>query len=250
MERESFVFYRSFLDAIEDIDDAATQLRALKAILIYGLNGEETKLPRGPASIVFKMAKPQLEANFKRAVNGAKGAAYGSKGGRPKTPKDIGDTEQNPIGVIDKNPIGDKKKTPNVNVNENANANANVNANANENGNEKVKETQPTPTPTSLDSDPEIPFRYGECQNVILTDMEHKRLIEKYGTRATDDYIERLSVYMDTTGKQYQGKHFSVIQQWMRKDNVPQITAPLSPSSDLYARALKIMEDHSACGAG
>ena len=227
--RESFVFYRSFFDNIAKFHSAEAKAEAYEAIAAYGLYGEEPEGLSFEADLIFGMAKPQIDANNKRANDG-------SKGGRPKKPVV---SEEKTSGFEDKNHRLQKKK-PNENVN------VNVNANENANENENVKETPTTPTPNTVDSDPEIPFRYGECQNVILTDMEHKRLVEKYGTRATDDYIERLSVYMDTTGKQYQGKHFSVIQQWMRKDNVPQITAPLSPSSDLYARALKIMEDHSA----
>lgn len=239
--RESFVFYRSFFDNIAKFHSAEAKAEAYEAIAAYGLYGEEPEGLSFEADLIFGMAKPQIDANNKRANDG-------SKGGRPKKPVV---SEEKTSGFEDKNHRLQKKKpNENVNVNENANANANENENVNENvnGNEngKVKETPPTPTPNTMDSDPEITFRYGEAQNVILTDMEHKRLVEKYGTRATDEYIERLSAYMDTSGKQYQGKHFSVIQQWMRKDNVPQISAPLSPSSDLYARALKIMEEHKA----
>lgn len=249
MERDGFVFYKSFMDAIELIPTTEAKLEAYQAVCTYGLHGEEMDLlPGTPATYILMMAKAQINANNKRFADGSKGGAPKGNQNARKQPKqpvvDFETTtgyEENNQRLIDKQPkekekekVKDKDKD-----------------NVKENGKEKVKEETPTtPTPTSLDSDPEIPFRYGESQNVILTDMEHKRLVEKYGTRATDDYIDRLSVYMDTTGKQYQGKHFSVIQQWMRKDNVPQITAPLSPSSDLYARALKIMEDHSACGAG
>lgn len=248
MERESFVFYRSFFETIAKVRSAEAKAEAYEAIALYGLYGLEPGKLSFEADLIFGMAKPQLEANFKRAMNGAKGAAYGSKGGRPKTPKDIGVKEQNPIGVIDETPkdIGVKKETPNVNVN--VNDNANVNVNENEKGIVKGKAEQPkpqtpAPAPIPTTSDPEIPFRYGEFQNVILTDVEHQRLIDKYGTRASDEYIERLSAYMETSGKKYQGKHYSVITQWMNKDNVPAISAPLSPTSDLYARALKMMEE-------
>lgn len=233
MERDGFVFYKSFMDAIELIPTTEAKLEAYQAVCSYGLHGEELDLlPGSPATYILMMAKAQINANNKRFLDG-------SKGGRPKKPV-VTNTETS--GFEDKNHRlqGEKPK-------EKEKEKVKDKDNVKENGKEKVKEETPTtPTPNTLDKDPEIPFRYGESQNVILTDMEHKRLVEKYGTRATDDYIDRLSVYMDTTGKQYQGKHFSVIQQWMRKDNVPQVTAPLSPSSDLYARALKMMEDHSA----
>ena len=39
MERESFVFYRSFLEGIESLPTAKERYEALRAILNFGLNG-------------------------------------------------------------------------------------------------------------------------------------------------------------------------------------------------------------------
>lgn len=245
MERESFVFYRSFFETIAKVRSAEAKAEAYEAIALYGLYGIEPGKLSFEADLIFGMAKPQLEANFKRAMNGAKGAAYGSKGGRPKTPKDIGVKEQNPLGVIDKTPkdIGVKKKTPNVNVN--VNDNANVNVNENEKGIVKGKEEQPKPqatTPAPTSKDPEIMFTFGEFQNVQLTDMQHKRLVEKYGVRETDRYIEKLSSYMASTGKKYKN-HLAVLTGWMSKDSVPEINIPKPVGGDLMTRAMQMLEE-------
>ena len=54
-EKESFVFYKSFYDAICDL----------------ALNGNETKLT-GVAKTIFILIKPQILANTKRYENGKK----------------------------------------------------------------------------------------------------------------------------------------------------------------------------------
>lgn len=112
MERDSFVFYRSFEECISELDPEC-QIECYKAIVRYALDGIEPEA-NGVVMAMFRAIKPQIDANNKRFVDGKKGAEYGKLGGRPKKDK-------NPIGVIDKNPIGVTGKTPNVNVNENVN---------------------------------------------------------------------------------------------------------------------------------
>lgn len=114
MERDSFVFYRSFAECIQELDPAV-RMDCYEAIVNYALDGIEPEAD-GVVMAMFKAIKPQIDANNKRFVDGKKGAEFGKLGGRPKKDK-------NPIGVIDKNPIGVTDKTPNVNVNVNENVN-------------------------------------------------------------------------------------------------------------------------------
>ena len=81
MERESMVFYRSFYEAIVDLPDVELA-QAFRAIAEYGLNGIETECS-GTARVALMMAKPQIDKNNKRYLNGI-------KGGRPtdKTEKE------------------------------------------------------------------------------------------------------------------------------------------------------------------
>jgi len=73
--RDSIVFYRSFYEAIQDLP-IEQQAQAYNAIFAYSLDESEPKLT-GVVSTVFKLIKPQLDANQKRYTNG-------NKGGRPK----------------------------------------------------------------------------------------------------------------------------------------------------------------------
>ena len=118
MERESFVFYRSFHEAISEIEDKALRMDCFNAIVKYGLYGIEPEDDNPMVQMVFKLVKPQLDANNKRYENGRKGAEFGKLGGRPR---------KIPIGDNDKNPLGVSSDTPNVNVNVNVNDNVNEN---------------------------------------------------------------------------------------------------------------------------
>jgi len=81
-QRNSFVFYRSFLESIEEAQPDE-QLQLYRAIALYALNLEEPKLT-GLVRAVWVAIKPQLDANYTRYMNGRKGAEHGKKGGAPK----------------------------------------------------------------------------------------------------------------------------------------------------------------------
>ena len=134
--RDSFIFYGSFYEAISCLDDA-TRLQCYDAVASYAITGIDPEL-NGVAKAIFALIKPQIDANNKRYNNGCKGAEYGKKGGRPVTKNPIGDNDENPIGVNDENPIGVNDENPNETPNEKENENVNVN----ENENEKEKENE------------------------------------------------------------------------------------------------------------
>lgn len=73
---ESFVFYRSFRDAIAEMSDE-NKLATLLAICDYALYGREPKLKDAMSRAVFTVARPSIDANRDRRNNG-------KKGGRPK----------------------------------------------------------------------------------------------------------------------------------------------------------------------
>ena len=76
--RESIVFYKSFYEGIRYLSPEE-QLKAFYAIFDYAFDGV---LPEGdsPALCAFYMAKPLMDANYKRYESG-------QKGGRPKKEK-------------------------------------------------------------------------------------------------------------------------------------------------------------------
>lgn len=104
--KESIIIYRSFYEAIKDLPKEQ-QADAWNAIFEYGLNQTEVQLS-GIVSTVFKLVKPQLDANLKRYENG-------NKGGRPKNQTE---TKQEP-----NNNQTITKVEPNKNNNKNNNKN-------------------------------------------------------------------------------------------------------------------------------
>lgn len=69
VEKESFVFYKSFYDAITGPKNEKDRLKVYDAICELALNGNETKLT-GVAKTIFTLIKPQILANTKRYENG------------------------------------------------------------------------------------------------------------------------------------------------------------------------------------
>lgn len=64
-----------------------------------------------------------------------------------------------------------------------------------------------------------VPARriFGRYQNVLLSSAEYDGLVREYGSRKVANYIERLSAYMNDTGKTYPD-HESRIRLWLLQD--------------------------------
>ena len=118
MERESFVFYRSFAEQLQKLPDAQF-CRVMKHIFDYAFNGVIGEMETIDG-IIFGLIKPQLDANNQRYQNGCKGAEFGKLGGRPRKP------QENP---------NETPRKPQENPNETRNDNDNVNVNVNDNVN-------------------------------------------------------------------------------------------------------------------
>ena len=72
------------------------------------------------------------------------------------------------------------------------------------------------------DSIEEVPpkatrHKYGMYGNVLLSDLDYKRLQEEF-PHDYSDRIERLSEYIASTGKKYKS-HLATIRSWARKDS-------------------------------
>jgi hypothetical protein len=120
--KESFVFYRSFYEAIQMLP-SEDRLQIYDAISELALNGNQTETT-GYASVVMKLIEPQILANNRKYKNAC-------KGGRPKN-----QTETKPKPNRNQT---ETKSYPNRNQSiskpkPNENVNVNVNKNENENG--------------------------------------------------------------------------------------------------------------------
>ena len=107
MARDSFIFYRSFYEAISELPKE-NQADTYDAIMQYALNQKEIELT-GISKAIFSLVKPQLDANYKKYENG-----------KQKKSKKEAKVKQN-----------ESKTETNVNENENVNVNENDNDNVN-----------------------------------------------------------------------------------------------------------------------
>ena len=100
------------------------------------------------------------------------------------------------------------KPIPNINTDNKPNINTdNV---------EKTSQCDADVTATKKKEKP-VKHKYGEYNNVLLSDTE----LEKLKAEFPNDYqsrIERLSGYMQSTGKSYKD-HLATIRNWARRDN-------------------------------
>ena len=103
-KRESFIFYRSFFEALQGCPDDL-RLQVYEEIMRYGLYSDHVSQLEGVGKSLFELVRPQLDANIRRRENGKAGAKYGQLKGKT-TPRQ---------------PLTDPKATPNVNVNVNDN---------------------------------------------------------------------------------------------------------------------------------
>lgn len=99
--RDGFVFYRSFYESFSDLSKK-DKLVLFDALCNYALNDIEPELSGVPAAM-FKLLKPQVDANNRRYENG-------KKGGRPKETKVKPNDNQNETKVKPKEQVKDKDK--------------------------------------------------------------------------------------------------------------------------------------------
>lgn len=173
MERESFVFYRSFRDAFRALDKDI-RLRMYEAIIDYGLDLIEPHF-EGIEKVLWTLIRPQLEANNKRFENGCKGGApIGNQNAR-KQPRNNRETTE-------KQPKNNQKQP---NVNENVNVNVNVNENENINTKE-INSFGSTSTNAKIDSqEPKIDFlRILDAWNTALVER-HSVIPKIRGIKST-----------------------------------------------------------------
>jgi hypothetical protein len=120
--RESFIFYRSFYEAIKELP-LEDQGKMYSAIVEYVIYGKKIKFI-GINNAIWTLIRPQLDANIKKYKLGKKhghlGAKHGKKGGRPRGSKK---PSKQPSKNPQETPTDPSKKPTNVNVNVNDNVN-------------------------------------------------------------------------------------------------------------------------------
>jgi Asp-tRNA(Asn)/Glu-tRNA(Gln) amidotransferase C subunit len=110
-------------------------------------------------------------------------------------------------------------------------------------GKERIEEDRLGEDSYIVSAEPKKPskpskHKYGEYNNVLLTDEELAKLQEEYPN--WQELIDRLSGYVASTGKSYKS-HYATIRNWARKDVQNQVqkkSKAAQEMDDFYAMAL------------
>ena len=96
-EKNGFVFYRSFYEAISKVSSKELKADIFEAICELGLNDNVIELDYSIGQIIMDLIKPQLQANNKKYEDG-------KKGGRPPK-KTTGSKNKKTTGFENKKPV-------------------------------------------------------------------------------------------------------------------------------------------------
>lgn len=99
---DGFTFFRSYLDAVLEMDDSV-KLEVLTAIIAYGLDGVEPTLSTPISRAIFSIAKPNLDSSRESII-------YGKKGGRPRKNPPFPENEPPPFQNSETNKNKKKNK--------------------------------------------------------------------------------------------------------------------------------------------
>jgi hypothetical protein bacD2_23229 len=221
MERESFVFYSSFLKAIRAIKKRDIQAELALAIIEYGITGETTECGE-VVSVAMELIKPQIEANNKKYINGMKGAEHGLKGGRPRKEK----PQENPE-VTPEKPQPNPNQTPNVNDNVNDDVNDDDDKDASAITDEKKYYSSDNGVIKSIS---ELKCDYLNDENLCNAIIKNLKVIDK---NMISEQLEAFNQHLELQGERLKEvrDYRSHFKNWLKKrqevaKNTPVTTAP------------------------
>lgn len=177
---DSFVFYRSFRDAIEEMTDE-NKLATLLAICDYALYGIEPNLKDAMSRAVFTVARPSIDSNNAKRVGG-------KKGGRPK---------KETIGFSDENHRFSKNEST-------------VSESVSETVSEAGAEADKPPAPTRK--------KYGQYGWVKLTDSDYNRLLNDLGQTEVERCIAYIDESAQATGNKNKWRDWNLVIRRCNRD--------------------------------
>ena len=184
--KDSFILYNSFYEPIKNLTNEQLG-KLLRAVFDYTINGVTTK--DNDILIAFMFIKHQIDLDTKKWEEERKKRSEAGRIGGINRAKN---QNQNLSSKI-KQCLGVYKSAKQSQANQGDNVNVNVNVNNKKENNKKKK--------------------FGEFDNVLLTEEEYTKL--ENNNLLT--YIEKLSTYLESTGKKYKS-HYATILNWSRKE--------------------------------
>lgn len=194
-ERKSFTFFRSYYDAMQNIDDSKVKADVFMAICAYALDGEVIPL-QGIAAALFSLVKPNLDVSAKKAK-------AGSVGGLNRPSDCASKSEANRKQTRSKTEASRKQTA--------IKAEANDKQTASEGEGDKGEGIYipPTPLTGSTPRPKEQKVKFAEF--VALYQKEFDALVAKHGKPTTNELIQILDNYKGSTGKKYQSDYRAIL---------------------------------------
>lgn len=187
---ESFVFYKSFMDAVQGLSPEV-RCEAYEAIMTYAFTGEEPEMSQ-IARIVFTMARPQLDANKDRRKNAKKGGEAKRDKAKQKAESESAYGTEDVVPMAEKDSAyGTQDAVPNVNVNANVNENDNGNVKK-----ERVAKATPKKSETPeafLESVTETPEVMERLKRFIAMRKQIKKPLSGYAMKLAYGELLKIS---------------------------------------------------------
>ena len=214
---ESFVFYASFFEAAQCLDEKE-QLKLYNAIGEYALKGTFPEVT-GAVRAVFCVIKPVIDSNRNHRENG-------KKGGRPK--KTIETKEQ--TGVSEEKNRGFENRKSNENENENGNVNGNENGNVNETVNVDESGTEKQKKSGMTCKEPKFPpVTYGYEDDGKLHGINENLLNywrKQFPSLDIEQELRNAESWLDSNRNRRKRNIKSFLTNWMIRSQEKRKTAP------------------------
>lgn len=200
-KKTSFVLPTDCLEDLGDFSDS--EIGALFLAIIRFADGQgETEFSDRAMRLFFNRIKRYISsANEKYEKTCLARSAAGAKGGRPKSSDG---KKQKKQMLFEKANKADTESESDTDTDT-------------ESDTESESDTEFVPSGKDLGGTHTHTKMHGANKNVELTDEEFAALTDQLGAGKRDEYIERLSDYMASSGKSY-CSHFATIRNWFRQD--------------------------------
>lgn len=195
-ETDSFVFYKSFSEAIKKLD-RETRRDILEAIVDYGIYGEVDNFDDNPVAESLLIAfKPQMDANYRRRINGEKHTGKPKDTTEPREPRKRGRPKK--AAAVPESPLDtDDADTPLfATTEEAAPAHTTELPDSGAEGelliDDATKEEEPTLSDLRITppKEKQQKKKFGENGYVRLTDEDYEDLVKNKGKELTDAAID------------------------------------------------------------
>ncbi len=230
MKRRTFLLKSNWIEVFNELSDKQAGI-LIKALYAYNAAGEmPTHLIDGTVKAYFNMMLLDCrEMNDRYEAKCEVNRKNGKLGGAPKGNRNAQNNRKQPKQPKTTETTQNNRKQPKTT--ENNRNNPNDNENDNENENDKTPpipfgDVPPPPSsakttrgrhPPSPRKKPDRKSPFGQLENVMLTAKEFAKLTERFGEEERDERIDRLSLYVGSSGKRYKS-HYATILAWALKD--------------------------------